>query len=282
MNSRYPLVTVPHVGLAVVCVALVSWQSVRLARENRAARVSMAELRGRAAEVSLRPLMESAEVAAARVEVERELAALRAAEAKADGLAQSLSIAPGEELKSLGRTEQLADEGVRFLKVLNELPKLKEAAEAKGDSAALDPIIEQLVSWSLKMDAIGNLEDQPEIIGQIHATALHGTLDLDKAVTERVRAALVVEFVSLHNQGLDRTERPTEDQDAWYARRDEALASAAARIEALIPASQRKPDVVAQVMHLGSGMRTRVSHNATGQGSVTLWFKAPGVESALF
>jgi hypothetical protein len=93
-----------------------------------------------------------------------------------------------------------------------------------------------------------------------------------------VQLALGEEFKKLKALHLTKSQRPAEQQKDWYQARDAALKEAALRIEAVIPADRRKPYLVEQVLHFGTGMRAATSiDQKRQQGSLILTYELPGI-----
>jgi hypothetical protein len=266
------------VALAAVLIALSVWQTVRLAERNYTLREAVAAARAGVVPSSFKTAAAAKSVdgeAAAELSREREL--LRTAEAKAQELAAALQIAPAEELKSLGRIEELAKEGVQFLGALRD-PKALQKAQMEGRPQLANVVVDDLIGYTLKLEAIGRLEAEPAEVAEVHAGALKEMLGLDQATHDRVRQMIAAEFATLREQGLIRSHRPIDGSEDWYARRDQAILNAAGRIEAVIPPDLRKPHAVAQVLSLGSGIRTRVvdQPSAREQG-IEMFYEMPGL-----
>jgi hypothetical protein len=266
---------------AALAATLGAWQSLRLATANRALQTEISRRASRPGAPSPNT-QEAPELVALQVELDRESSALRAAREKAGKIAGDLSIAPEEELKSLGHMEEIATESAQFLDSVQKVSGANPIASSKEEAARLAGIRKHLVGWSVKMDAIGKLESQPAQIARLHACTMRDVLELDPATTQRVQEALAAEFTLLRNQGLERMKRPNEEQDAWYTRRDAAMAAASERIATFIPGGQRQQqaETVSQVMHLGSGLRSQMITDPKGKrGGVQLFYQGTLIES---
>ena len=101
-TSHRPIPVPALLAAALALVAAVSiWQTVHFASANDHLRREISKRRAHAAAASVQSSTESsADLEAARVELEHARTRLRAAGAKADDLAQSLGITPAEQLKS--------------------------------------------------------------------------------------------------------------------------------------------------------------------------------------
>ena len=266
------------IAVAVVLIVLSVWQTFRLAGQNSSLRGEVVAARADAAPPSFKvaPVEKGAEGEAA-AELSREREMLRAAEVKAKELAASLQIAPAEELKSLGRIEELAKEGVQFLGALLDAQAWQKA-ELEGGPRPAQRVLDDLIAYTLKLEAIGRLESEPADVAEVHAEALKEMLGLDQTTQDRVRQLIAAEFAKLRDRGLTRSHRPLEGTEDWYARRDEAIVNAAGRIEALIPADLRKPHAVAQVLSLGSGIRTRIIDRPDArEKGLQMYYELPGL-----
>jgi hypothetical protein len=221
----------------------------------------------------------SPEMEKTRADLEQVRLRLRAAKAKADELTSALAIAPAEELKSYGRLEELAAKGVELANTVREQTEAIRAAALEGRQVSGNLVIKDLPGLIVNSEIVGKLESNPDRIAELHAHALRQMLGLDEATSLRVREALAPEFERLRAQGLDRMQRPTEDQEDWYARRDQMMLDAAARVEALIPAENRSPNAVVRIMNLSTGVRTRMMRISNApSGHMQLLYQEPGSE----
>jgi hypothetical protein len=190
-----------------------------------------------------------------------------------------LAIAPAEQLKSLGRLEELAGRGVELVNAVKEHTDAIRTAKLEGREADTNLRLEDLSGLIVNMETIGKLEANPGEVAELHAQALQQMLGLDEVTSRRVRESLAAEFEHLRAQGLDRMQRPAEGEEDWYARRDQTLLDAAARIEALIPPEKRSPNAVPQIMNLSTGLRTRIMRIPNGSpAKLDLFYKEPGSE----
>jgi hypothetical protein len=275
-------------ALAALSLALIGavsiWQTVQFARGNQDLRRELLQRRAAATAEAARTTAEaSAEADAARVELEDARARLRTAEARLDELAKSLDITPADQLKSYGRVEELAANGVTLLKAIEELPIAKHAAHLEGRKWDPAVFMKDMAGLIVNTEAIGQLEENPAKVAELHAQALREMLALDEGTSQRVMERLVAEFEALKAQGLTRPDRPGEGREEWYARRDQAVLEAAARIEALIPPQLQKPNAVAETMNLGTAFRNRLMRVAgVPAGGMQLYYQAPGGEAVPF
>lgn len=250
---------------------------VLLFREHRDLAAELAALRAGAspgaAQADAPPSAESARIFA---ELERESALLRAAEAQAIEIGKSLPPLSNEEWRSLGRVEELGRQAADFVRTSAEwmvqINKGGAPSEAHGKAFA-----HQLTAWIKRMDAIGEMEDDPAEVARLHTATLSMRLKLDTPTQARVQQEIEREFTQLRAQQLTRMQRPDTERDAWYARRSTALNAATQRIEALIPAGQRQEFAVGQSLHLGTGLRTKTEIQSDGRGSMSLLFHLPGI-----
>jgi hypothetical protein len=268
------------VGAVAMLVAFSIWQTVRFAKENDALRGALVETRSLAPALSSDAAPgSSAEWQQTRADLAQARTRLQAAEAKAAELASTLAIAPAEELKSHGRLEELAGKGVELVQAVKEHTEAIRTAKLEGREANADLRLHDLTGLIVNMEAIGKLEANPAEVAELHAQALKQMLDLDSATSQRVRERLAAEFEQLRVQGLDRLQRPALGEDDWYARRDQTLQDAAARIEALIPPGKRSPNAVLKIMNLSTGLRTRIMRYPGGPpGNFGIFYQEPGSE----
>jgi hypothetical protein len=282
MSTERRLASSPFlVAAAAVSLAVFSiWQSVHFAQENETLRGALSNTRSRAQAASSEPAPgSSAELQKTQADLEGARTRLRAAEAKAHELASALAIAPAEELKSLGRPEQLASEGIELLNTARQHAEAIRAATLEGQRGNTNLVMKDLPGLIVHTEAIGKLEANPGEVAELHAQALRQMLGLDETTSRRVRESLAAEFELLRKQGLDRPQRPIEGQEDWYARRDRMLLDAAARIEALIPSEKRWPNAVSQIMNLSTAFRSRMMRSPDGSpGTMELFYEEPGSE----
>jgi hypothetical protein len=278
-----PLPVLLTAGVLLV-ITVSAWQTIRFASENDALRSEISERRASATSATVSAtLPSSTELERTRAELDRARTRLRTAEAKADELAQTLAIAPADELKSFGRLEELAVDGAKFLKLLEEVPKAKAAADLEGRRWDTAVFLKDLPGWIVHSDAIGQLEENPKEIADVHARALRERLGLDEKVSQHVHARLIAEFALLHQLGFTRPQRPPKEHDEWYAERDRMLLEAAARIEETIPPENRKPSAVVETINLGTGFRNRTIRFAGGvEAGLQLYYQVPGAEPIVF
>jgi hypothetical protein len=254
------------------------WQSVRFAGENALLRSALTERPSHAgAAASTAPGKPAGEMEKAEAEMESARLRLRNAEATVAKLDAELAIAPAEELKSLGRIEELAVDGVKLVTTMEELSQSMQAG--KPNNQKTDALTNDVPQWMVNTEAIGQMESDPAEIADLYGRALRQMLDLDENASRQVRERLTAEFELLRVRGLDRPRRPLEKQEDWYAERDRMLLEAAARIEALIPAPQRKPNAVGKIINLGSSFRFRVKQSPDGgDRKLEFFYQEPGAK----
>lgn len=218
----------------------------------------------------------SAESAALIAELANETALLRAAEAKTAELVKSLPPMSGEEWRSLGRVEELGQQAGDLLRTVSEAVARTKTGQPPGEADA-GTLFLQMSAWMKPMEAIGEMEEDPEEIARLHTATLASRTTLDAATQTRVKQQIEREFTRLHELKLTRAQLPTDGRDDWYPRRSKALNEAAARVEALIPPAHRVEFAVAQSLHLGTGMRTKTHVFPDGHGVISTGFDLPGL-----
>ena len=207
----------------------------------------------------------------------RETDLLRAAEAKAVALGKSLPPLSEEEWRSLGRVEELGWQAADFLGHFSEASAQMKSAKSP-DGADANRLLGDLMAWMKRMEAIGEMEDDPAEIASLHTATLASRMKLDADLQARVRRQIEREFSQLREKKLTRPQRPGTERDDWYARRKTALDEAVLRIEALIPAGQRVAFAVGQSLHLGTGLVAKTEVRADGHGSVNMMIELPGID----
>ena len=269
--------------IALACFVLIGFtglrQNLRLARERRALRAELAILRGETPPDSAdSETKTTTEIVRLTRKIAEEDALGQIAMAKEAAAKKLIPAVEGEELRSFGGVEKLGYEAaailpqfVEFMTRMNNgtMNQLTDEEQSRFESL--------MIPWMNKLEVIGGLEEKAAEIARFHAASLQQSLALDAATTNQVRAQAEREFQQLKEQNLARNQRPETDQDAWYERRKQALDEASARIEAVIPASQRRPYAVGRSLYLGTGMRSSSSVAPNGQRSVTMTFELPGV-----
>jgi hypothetical protein len=274
--SKVPRIPALVVIVAIACAGSSLWLTMRLTRENARLRSVLEQpstLPGADGSDAPGAGATTSEVTAAELENAR--LRLRKAEAQAGQLAAELAIAPAEELKSLGRIEELAVDALKLVKTMEEVSEAMQASGRIPDET--DHLTNDVPRWMVQTEAIGELEGNPAEIADLQARALRDLLGLDEGAAGKVRERLTAEFELLRARGLDRPHRPVEGQEEWYAGRDQMLLEAAARIEALIPASQRKSDAVGKIMNLGSCFRFGVPQAVDGnKRKLDFFYQEPG------
>lgn len=279
--SRWITPTVVGGFLLIVC-ATEAWQIARLRARHReiaralaaspAAASSSAGSSGEDAEMNRR-------LAEATAELSREQARLSAAETKLHAAEAAVPKLKDEELRSLGHLEQFALGAAEWLDSLTEFGRAMKAdpkaAEEGGEEA--DQFLASLMRWQPKIAVIGEMEDTPAEIAKFHASTIAKRLDLDGPTLVAVRGQIEKEFSDLAAAGLTESSCPTQQAGDWRKRRTTALAAATQRVEALIPAGRRRPDVVAQSLSLGDAFFTEVNTQPDGHGSANFGLRIPGL-----
>ena len=251
----------------------------RLFREHRELDGELAILRAAqtsgVAKSALPPGSENARLSS---EYENETALLRVADAKALEFGKALPRMTEEEWHSLGRVEELGQQAADFLGFFTGLADQAKNRQPVSE-ADNSRVMGDIVGWMKRLEAIGEMEDDPAEIARLHAATLSARMKLDAAVQERVQKQIEREFTQLREQKLTRPQRPDEERDDWYVRRKTALNEASQRIEALIPAVRREQFAVGQSLHLGTGLRTKTELKPDGHGSVSMGLELPGLNN---
>lgn len=283
MNRIHRIVSLPIVliGAAGAVTTWSLWQTLLFARENNQLRSAFASTQSAKQTTSAGAAKtDRAELLKAETELAAARRRFRAADERAKRLAAELAITPAEELKSYGRIEDLAQNGITVLKSIEETTAGQNSAQTEGRTVSVDG--KKITGWLVHTEAIGDLEANPAEIAELYAHAIQQTFALDPSLTRKVQQQLCKEFEQFRAQGLDRPHRPIEAQDDWYARRDQLVLEAAARIEAQIPTAQRKPHALAQILNLGTSFRTRIDNAPDGNPSLTLYYQVPGLPAIRF
>jgi hypothetical protein len=273
-----PILTV----LALGTVGLAGlWGNVRLIHERRALRTELATLRGEPLPIDSREEVAVAtEITKLSGDLAEETALFQNAETKLAALQTTVPAVENEELRSFGHIEQMGLEAAEFLPMLADFTgRMKDGAADKLSGEESSRIIGEMMGWLNRLEAVGELEGNASEIARFHAATLQARLQLDLPTTEKVRQQVEREFGQLQSKNLARPQRPEADQDEWYRRRKRALDEATARIEALIPPSQRQPYLVGQSLYLGTGMRTQTQIGADGHGSIVMGLDLPGIDT---
>jgi hypothetical protein len=286
--------SVPFVAVCVAAAAFLgaTWKTVALWNDDAPSHgpLPQAPDDGPAALLNSSPSPAAPAVTASRMTRRQMQTAMAEDQASLDqnqaaihSLCAKLGIRPEEDIVSLGRYEELAAEGLKFMAVIANLQQ--SALNPKPDKKQLDEekLITVMTEWVAKSETIGRLEDDPGKIARLHTAALQASLQLDAPQLQAVQSAISEEFKKLQTDGLTRSHRPEEDYHEWYRARSAALKEAAARIESALPADQRKPYLVEQILHLGTGMKTNTSFDEkTQKGSLSLTYDLPGMAGYRF
>jgi hypothetical protein len=283
MNVR--LRSVPFVMSAITCLILViaTWKSAALHQQNRRLRAALTVARAEFSPGTTPPSENAGDAApghlpakppAVPTPLADEQAALTRAKERVEKAAALLGVKPDDEVKSFGRIESLAGEGIEFIALL------KAYSSPAGRSASEDAqakTVTDMMAWAPKSEIISGLEAQPVKIARLFASALQQALNLDAPTAARLQPLIQAEFEKLAALNLTRPQRPERDQAEWYKNRDTALKDAAARIETAIPEDHRKPLAVEEVLHLGTGIRSEKVMNPdnSGHGTITMGFYLP-------
>jgi hypothetical protein len=272
--------------LLLVALSCGAWQSARLARDHRKLATKIAALRaGDDSQVAPSPPVDPTttklEIARLREELAVESARLEQTQERLKEAEKGLPAMTGEELRSLGRMEEFAQRAAAFIEQVAELgTMLKDNTSSSRKDEALARAMQQMGKWAGWLEVVGQMEDTPDEIAQLHAQTIAERLGLDQPTTARIRDQIAREFTDLAASGLVRSQRPTaaESSKEWNERRSEALHGAASRIEDLIPESHRRPWIVEQSLQLGNAMRQEVHVEPDGHGSAIVAVALPGVQ----
>jgi hypothetical protein len=264
--------------VTVLAVFGAGWKTVDLRRQDHAAR-GASPIRSDAVATPERPGGTPGMTRPAlQASMAEEAAALGKVQADIEQLCAALGIQPDEEIASLGRYETLAAEGLQFVSAIAKMDKYYKDSNAGKNVQNGQDALAIVTGWVAKSEIIGRLEDEPAKIAKLHTAAIQSALGLDPSVQEALRAAVGQEFEKLHASQLTRSQRPEEHQLEWYRERDLRLKEAARHIEAVLPSERRKPFLVEQILHLGTGMRTSTSFNEQSKrGVVNLSYVLPGM-----
>jgi hypothetical protein len=280
-----PIIPATALAALILTMGAGGWQSVRLAREHAALKVELEGLRGTpdAPQASDRPKRDSL-IAQTQAELERESAQLSAVQAKVAEAEKALPPLKGEELRSLGRIEELGKSAGQFIEQMIHFATRMSAPEGKKLSGEeQNKMMEEVMPWLEKVDMIGGMEDDPQEIARLHAATIAERLKLDTATAARMKDQITREFTDLVAAGLVRSKRPEGDGvEEWQKRRSAAVKDATGRVEALIPAGARQPWVVEQSMQLGVSLQKQVTVGADGHGSMNLGIALPGMQGQKF
>jgi hypothetical protein len=253
--------------------------NIHLVRERREMRAELAAARGEPLSVDTSErVRETAALASLQRELAREETLLLAAREKSATISRRVPAVEQEQLRSFGHVEELGQEAALFLPQLSAFMKQMQNAGASklppGESAR---IMNSMMGWINRLEAVGELEANPADIARFHAATLQARLGLDSDIRARVEAQLQHEFADLNRRQLARPQRPEDGQEDWYKLRNSALREATQRVEALIPPAQRQQYVVGQSLYLGTGLRSQTTIGPDGHGSVTVGLALPGV-----
>ena len=279
---KSPAGSAPVAPLALGVLALVMLGGlvlgVRLFREQHDLAAELAALRaGESPDAAPSAGPQSHEAARLSAEIERESVLLCAAGAKAAEIGISLPPMSDEEWRSLGHVEELGRQAADFIRTFSEMTLRMSKGEPSSDADGA-VFAQQLQAWIKRMEAIGEMEDDPAEVARLHTATLSTRLSLDAPTQAQVRQQIEREFKQLHAQQLTRMQRPDAERDDWYARRRQALDEATQRIEALIPPAQRVEFAVGQSLHLGTGLRPKAVIQTGRPDTMYLYSDLPGID----
>jgi len=280
-----PIIPAAALVALILTMAAGGWQSVRFAREHAALSAELGTLRGTpTASPAADRAKTDPQIAQARAELERESTQLAAALAKVAEAEKALPPLKGEELRSLGRIDELGRRASQFIEQIMEYgkqsndPNRKKLSEEESNK-----MTEQIMPWLEKVEVIGTMEDDPQEIAQLHATTIADRLKLDPVTAARVKEQITREFTDLLAAGLVRSQKPAGDGlEDWQKRRSTAVQGAVGRLEALIPAGSRQPWVMEQSMQLGNSLQKQVNVGTDGHGSMNFSITLPGTQPPKF
>jgi hypothetical protein len=281
-KARPYIISPPMVAAALFGLLAVAGLGVnlQLVHERREMRTELAVARGEMPPPGTNESVQtSAEIARLNREFAEEEALLVAAEKKAATISTRVPpIIENEQLHSFGGIEQMGQEAAVFLPQLARfMEQLKNKDTSKLPPEESERMMNAMMGWMNRLEAVGELEANPAEIAKFHAATLQTRLGLDGETRSRVEQQLKEEFTQLNTQELTRPHRPDEKQDDWYNLRNKALNQASARIESLIPPTQRKQFIVGQSLYLGAGLRSQTTVGPDGHGSVVVGLALPGL-----
>jgi len=283
IRLRYWLIAFgPAAGILVFGLGGEAWESARLAREHHELATELAMSRGERTPVTQgEPSHGAEEIAVLTGQIAEESSRLDATLAKVSEAEKQLPVMSDEELRSLGRMGDFARNAAAFIEQVVELTKLLQDKSAKSrNDDAIARATQQIGKWSGWLELVGQMEDEPLEIAQLHAQTIAERLGLDTATTARLQETIANEFSQLTASGLVHSKRPApgEAMNEWNHQRSEAIHAAAGRVEELIPPEQRQPWVVEQSLQLGNALRQQVSFTSDGHGSMTVAVVLPGIQ----
>ena len=283
MTRRFPWTSSARPALVATFILLsaAALQSARFGRQHKALAAELATLRGDHVQpTAAEQAAVETEIARISAELTRQAAELEQAEAAMKQAQKELPPMTGEELRSLGRMEDFARKAAALIEQIAELSRLMKDPAAKSQSdEVIGRVTQQMAKWASWLAVIGQMEESPTEIGQLHAQTIATRLGLDPAATTALEKQIANEFARLAESGLIRPQRPEsiEETKDWNKRRSETLHLAAARLEPCIPAPQRKPWVVEQSLELGNAIRHSASMDSAGHGSANVALVLPGL-----
>jgi hypothetical protein len=253
--------------------------NIHLVHERRLMRAELAALRGEPLSLDAdENVTAMAVITQTRREIAHEEKLLVAARDKIAALQKNVPAVEKEHLHSFGRIEEMGQEAATFLPELVKLmAAMRNPTGAKLSEEESARAMETLMAWIDRLEAVGELETNPDEIARLHGATLQIRLGLDGETRVKVEHQLKEEFALLNSRGLARPQRPEAEQEEWYRRRTAMLDEATARIEALIPASQRQKYAVGQSLYLGTGVRSQTTVGSDGHGSVVVGLALPGL-----
>jgi hypothetical protein len=281
MKSRSFSIHPPFIAAAVLTLFAVAGfgVNIHLAHERREMWGELTAMRGKSlpANASERA-REIAAIAALSRELASEEALLAEALKTSATISRRVPSVEQEQLRSFGHVEQMGQEAALFSPQLAAFVKqMQNAGAAKIPPDESARMMNSMMGWMNRLEAIGELEANPAEIARFHAATLKARLSLEGEVGTKVEQQLQKEFTELNTRGLARPQRPVDGQEDWYQRRNSALLEATQRVESLIPPGRRQEYVVGQSLHLGTGLRSQTTVGADGHGSVAVGLALPGL-----
>ncbi|HEX5176050.1 MAG TPA: hypothetical protein VFV83_03420 [Chthoniobacteraceae bacterium] len=281
MKSRLFSIHPPLIAAAVLTLLAFAGfgVNIHLAQERKEMRGELTALRGKSlpADASERT-REIAAIASLSRELASEEALLAEARQRSAAISRRVPSVEQEQLRSFGHVEQMGQEAALFIPQLAAFMKqMQNAGAAKLPPEESARMMNSMMGWMNRLEAIGELETNPAEIARFHAVTLEARLGLGGEVRAKVEQQLQKEFAELNTRGLARPQRPVEGEEDWYQRRNSALHEATQRVESLIPPGRRQQYVVGQSLYLGTGLRSQTTIGADGHGSVKVGLALPGL-----
>ena len=224
----------------------IAWQS----HANATLRDELATLRDQPRSIAPKsiPVRDNAPLLAEAAALNKRLTDARGAHAEAraklEETQETTRLLSEEVVISHGKIEDLARSTMKkwmpVLEAMVEFEKLDADQREAKEAELVAQMGGQLIALIPMQRVMLKLEDRPEDAAHFFATALEESMTLPAGLRQQMEQSLLADFERLKNDGLNFSQHPGDNAEAWIARRVSASQEMQAHLTALLPPGMPK------------------------------------------